>query len=175
VNLQVYRKHQVEKHLHYWWKKWPKSSSTQSVRFVHFSHPYNFLPCSWINRDDIDFSLADQVPPVQEWGLQEDFRGEIEYPTKCVYFFLLSYLICLTLSLLRRISRFSSVLSLTLFIPQNFGAEQTRIYYIGLKGEFRMANRIPVNLVYEAAPQPQDHNVDAMRQDQAGRSKMHGT
>ncbi|KAF6164320.1 hypothetical protein GIB67_029203, partial [Kingdonia uniflora] len=61
----------------------------------------------FINRDGIDFSNAQSIPPIQEWDL-----GEI-----CEY------------------SRFQSVGNLTLHFPENFGAETTQIYYIGLKGE----------------------------------------
>ena len=35
-----------------------------------------------------------------------------------------------------RIVKFSSVYNLTLHFPKNFGAEKTKIYYIGLRGEF---------------------------------------
>jgi hypothetical protein len=35
-----------------------------------------------------------------------------------------------------RIVKFSSVSSITIFIPENFGADVTRIFYIGLKGDF---------------------------------------
>jgi len=37
---------------------------------------------SWTNRDDIDFSLAAELPPVQEFNLAEDVRGAVDYPTK---------------------------------------------------------------------------------------------
>ena len=37
----------------------------------------------WINRDDIDFSVAERLPPVQEWELQpENVGGTLEYPTQ---------------------------------------------------------------------------------------------
>lgn len=32
-------------------------------------------------------------------------------------------------------SRFGGLRSLTLYIPRNFGAETTKLYYIGLRGE----------------------------------------
>ena len=35
-----------------------------------------------------------------------------------------------------RVSRFNAVNSLTMHFPTNYGAETTRIYYIGLKGDF---------------------------------------
>lgn len=35
-----------------------------------------------------------------------------------------------------KIVKFTNVHHLTLFFPKNFGHETTRIYYIGLKGDF---------------------------------------
>lgn len=35
-----------------------------------------------------------------------------------------------------RISRFSNVYHLSMHFPKNFGAETTKIFYIGLKGEW---------------------------------------
>eukprot|EP01116_Phalansterium_solitarium_P000757 TRINITY_DN10608_c0_g1_i1.p1 TRINITY_DN10608_c0_g1~~TRINITY_DN10608_c0_g1_i1.p1 ORF type:complete len:211 (-),score=37.56 TRINITY_DN10608_c0_g1_i1:103-735(-) len=94
------------------------------------------------NRDDIDFSNASDVPPVQEWELQPDPQCELEYPTKIV--------------------KFSSVSSLTMYIPANFGAERTRITYIGLKGDFSLAGkREAVIAAYEAKPLPGDHKTGA--------------
>lgn len=36
----------------------------------------------YVNREDIDFSIANELTPVQEWDLHEDFKGEIEYTTR---------------------------------------------------------------------------------------------
>jgi hypothetical protein len=38
----------------------------------------------WINRNDIDFSNADDLPATQEWELSEDLLGDIPWPTKYV-------------------------------------------------------------------------------------------
>ena len=35
-----------------------------------------------------------------------------------------------------RVARFNSVDHLSIFFPRNYGAEQTKVYYIGLKGDF---------------------------------------
>lgn len=35
-----------------------------------------------------------------------------------------------------RIARFSNVYHLSIHFPKNFGAETTKIFYIGLKGEW---------------------------------------
>jgi hypothetical protein len=40
-----------------------------------------------------------------------------------------------------RVARFSALSSITLFIPDNFGDESTRITYIGFKGEWEKFNR----------------------------------
>jgi len=48
---------------------------------------------------------------------------------------------------------------LTLYIPENFGADTTVLYYLGLKGEFKTLSRAPVNIVYEANPQLKDHKL----------------
>lgn len=36
----------------------------------------------FINRDDLDFSAAADLPAVQEWDLLENYGGQIEYPTQ---------------------------------------------------------------------------------------------
>lgn len=36
---------------------------------------------AYINRDDLDFAMVNDLTPLQEWDLQEDFRGILEYPT----------------------------------------------------------------------------------------------
>ena len=36
------------------------------------------------NRDDLDFSMAEQLKPVQEWTLVEDFEGRLPYETRSV-------------------------------------------------------------------------------------------
>lgn len=38
----------------------------------------------FINRDDLDFSTAGELPAVQEWDLLENLNGQIEYPTRLV-------------------------------------------------------------------------------------------
>ena len=47
-----------------------------------------------------------------------------------------------------------------MYIPSNFGAERTRIYYIGLKGEFLgYVKRAPVITSYELKPNPADNKM----------------
>jgi len=92
------------------------------------------------NRPNMTFDEAES-PADQEFSLVPDTDGSIEYKTKIV--------------------TFSSVHHLTLFFPSNMGADQTKIYYIGLSGEWTKASRVGVvNAVYEARPIPQDHQQD---------------
>ncbi|XP_069478489.1 PITH domain-containing protein 1 isoform X2 [Ambystoma mexicanum] len=76
----------------------------------------------------------------QEFILNKDVTGELEYQTK--------------------IARFSSVHHLSIHISKNFGAEQTKILYIGLRGEWTEAQRQEVVICnYEAAANPSDHTI----------------
>ncbi|CAL9115172.1 unnamed protein product [Musa textilis] len=97
---------------------------------------------AFINRDGIDFSDAQNMQPVQEWDLNENLQGLLEYQT--------------------RYSRFQSVGNLTLHFPDNFGGDTTQIYYIGLKGEATQLKRdVVATIVYEITPNPSDHKTRA--------------
>ncbi|CAO2818037.1 unnamed protein product [Amaranthus hypochondriacus] len=97
---------------------------------------------AFINREGIDFSDAESMPPVQEWDLVENLQGVLEYQT--------------------RYSKFQSVGNLTLHFPENFGADTCQIHYIGLKGEATQLKRdVAVNIVYELMPNPSDHKTRA--------------
>ena len=39
-----------------------------------------------------------------------------------------------------RVSKFNNVTSLLLYFPTNYGAETTKVYYVGLRGEFTKAS-----------------------------------
>jgi len=92
------------------------------------------------NRPNMTFDEAESHPD-QEFSLVPDSDGSIEYKTKIV--------------------TFSSVHHLTLYFPSNMGADQTKIYYIGLSGEWTAATRVGVvNAVYESRPMMQDHQQD---------------
>ncbi|KAK6944871.1 PITH domain [Dillenia turbinata] len=96
----------------------------------------------FINREGIDFSDAQNMQPVQDWDLVENLQGVLEYQT--------------------RYSRFQSVANLTLHFPDNFGADTTQIYYIGLKGEATQLKRdVVATIVYELMPNPSDHKTKA--------------
>ncbi|KAJ8273068.1 hypothetical protein GJAV_G00097000 [Gymnothorax javanicus] len=76
--------------------------------------------------------------PDQAFRLNRDPSAELEYPTK--------------------IARFSNVEHLSIHLSRNFGAESTRVYYIGLRGEYTEAHRHEVTICnYEAAANPADH------------------
>ncbi|CAK9210635.1 unnamed protein product [Sphagnum troendelagicum] len=95
---------------------------------------------AFMNRDDIDFSAAADLLPIQEWELAENPHGEIEYLTKY--------------------AKFQGVASLTLHFPRNFGANATCIHYIGLRGEATQLKRdVVATTVYEAIPNPSDHRL----------------
>ncbi|XP_064624963.1 PITH domain-containing protein GA19395-like [Lineus longissimus] len=82
------------------------------------------------------------VPPEQEFDLQPDNKGQLEYATKIV--------------------KFSSVQHLSIYFPKNFGADETIVYYIGLRGEFTEAKRHEVTIcTYEARANPSDHKTNA--------------
>uniref|UniRef100_A0A663NBM8 PITH domain containing 1 n=4 Tax=Strigidae TaxID=30459 RepID=A0A663NBM8_ATHCN len=79
--------------------------------------------------------------PDQMFNLNRDPTGELEYPTK--------------------IARFSNVYHLSIHFPKNFGAETTKIFYIGLKGEWTEAHRHEVTICnYEASANPADHKLE---------------
>ena len=82
-----------------------------------------------INREALDFADAEDTPPVQEWTLAEDPNGELEYATQ--------------------FSKFQNVSRLSLFIPENHGADHTQISYIGLSGVGTDHKRQAVQAVYE--------------------------
>lgn len=70
----------------------------------------------FINRDDVDFDAADSYTPTQEFELVEGSNEVVEYGTK--------------------ITKFSSVRSITLFFPENFGEDISIVRFIGFKGEW---------------------------------------
>ncbi|OZC09584.1 cyclin domain protein [Onchocerca flexuosa] len=74
----------------------------------------------------------------QEFSLKQDINAQIDYPLKA--------------------SKFSNVTHLSLHFPTNFGESKTRIYYIGLRGEYIEDIRQQVCITtYEARPMLKDH------------------
>lgn len=77
----------------------------------------------------------------QEFELEQDLTGSIEYSTKVV--------------------TFNNVHHLSIYFPTNFGEDTTRIYYIGLRGEFSEAHHHGVTIcTYESAANPSDHKTN---------------
>lgn len=64
----------------------------------------------------------------QEFSIKQDPNGEIDYALKA--------------------SKFSNISHLSLHFPLNFGSDRTRIYYIGLRGEYVSSFRGKVNSVF---------------------------
>ena len=97
----------------------------------------------WVNKQahDIDFDTAESATPTQEMKqIHEDFDGS------CYYF--------------TRRGQFNSVSSLTIFVQDNYGADTTRINFIGFKGEFGKGKRRAVHTIYEVSPDALDKKVD---------------
>ncbi|KAG7311545.1 hypothetical protein JYU34_002592 [Plutella xylostella] len=91
------------------------------------------------NRPNMTFDDI-SAEPDQVFELQRDTEGRLEYTP--------------------RIVAFSSVTHLTMHFPSNFGAENTRIFYIGLKGEWTEGHRHGVTIcTYEARPNVDDHKL----------------
>ncbi|RKP39774.1 galactose-binding domain-like protein [Dimargaris cristalligena] len=94
----------------------------------------------FINSDDIDFDNVEDRTCTQEWDLIEDSgKDVVEYHT--------------------RITKFGNVRSLTLYFPENFGEDTTRLQYIGLTGEWTELRDEPLLTVYELKPNMADHKV----------------
>eukprot|EP00019_Armaparvus_languidus_P012510 CAMPEP_0168584252 /NCGR_PEP_ID=MMETSP0420-20121227/3034_1 /TAXON_ID=498008 /ORGANISM="Pessonella sp." /LENGTH=215 /DNA_ID=CAMNT_0008619029 /DNA_START=8 /DNA_END=655 /DNA_ORIENTATION=- len=110
------------------------------------------LQC-WINREDIDFSNVEDLPPVQEIELIQDVNAQpdAEYKTN--------------------ITKFQRVENITLFFKETFGGDEqsTEIHYIGFRGEFdQIISREPIIATYEAKPMLQDHKLPSNNQPRMG-------
>lgn len=94
-----------------------------------------------VNRDDLDFPTASSLQPTQTLELSQTNELQ-DIPVKRALF--------------------NTVRSLDLFFEDNWSQgeeEETRLYYIGFKGEWMKLSREPVNFLYEAAANPQDHKL----------------
>ncbi|KAK4122637.1 DUF1000-domain-containing protein [Parathielavia appendiculata] len=103
-----------------------------------------------INRDDVDFGVAEETSGTQEFELSRTAEVQ-ELPV--------------------RRARFNAVRRLTLFFPDNFGdgeEDVTRISYIGFKGEWMQLGRAPASIIYEAAANPGDHMIKGTNVNQMG-------
>ncbi|CAG8631647.1 17470_t:CDS:2, partial [Cetraspora pellucida] len=95
---------------------------------------------AYINREDIDFDTVDSYTATQEWELISN-PDNIEYIT--------------------RMAKMYNVRNLTLYFPENFGDDVTRIFYIGLKGEWTEIKSDQIITIYESTPNPADHKNPA--------------
>ncbi|PYH82112.1 DUF1000 domain protein [Aspergillus uvarum CBS 121591] len=94
------------------------------------------------NRDDIDFATASELSPTQTIEIPQPVAGAdvFEIPLNRAHW--------------------NTTTSITLFFEDNWsdGEEDvTKVGYLGFKGTFMALNREPVNFLYEAAANPNDH------------------
>ncbi|UZJ51334.1 hypothetical protein CBS101457_000654 [Exobasidium rhododendri] len=93
------------------------------------------------NLETLDFDEASDevVKATQKLSSIAVTREQVSYPLKT--------------------AKFNNVRSVTLFIPRAAGANTSRIYFIGFKGEWLGTQRRegPSNIVYESSPQVKDH------------------
>lgn len=95
----------------------------------------------FVNNDNLDFSTAGDVAATQELNVPQSNEVQ-EIPVKRALF--------------------NTVRSLGLFFENNWSAgeeDETRISYVGFKGEWMKLSREPVNVLYEAAANPRDHKL----------------
>lgn len=92
------------------------------------------------NRDDLDFSAASDLAPTQTLEISQTNDIQ-EIPVKR--------------------TSFGNVYNLNLFFEDNCGDEVTRIYWIAFKGEFTELSREPIEVLYEKAANPKDHELIA--------------
>ncbi|PAV59000.1 hypothetical protein WR25_12843 [Diploscapter pachys] len=77
--------------------------------------------------------------PEQMVDVKQDPAGEVDYPLKT--------------------AKFNNVSHLSIFIERNFGADETKVYYIGLRGEYQqdiLRGKVPIT-TYELNPNVADH------------------
>lgn len=119
----------------------------------------------FINREDVDFEAAEELAPTQTFELSQTSEVQ-ELPVKRALF--------------------GKVQRVTLFFEDNFGVssggdgddddsdegeeeeEVTRLSYLGFKGEWMQLGRAPANILYEAAPNPNDHTLKGTGVNQVG-------
>ncbi|KIE03979.1 60S ribosomal protein L3, partial [Metarhizium majus ARSEF 297] len=104
----------------------------------------------YVNHDNLDFSTAEDMDPVQKIELSQTSDVQ-EIPVKRALF--------------GRVQR------LVLFFVDNFGdgdEDVSRISYIGFKGEWTKLGKAPTNILYEAAAQPGDHKIKGTSVNQMG-------
>ncbi|KAI9807498.1 MAG: hypothetical protein M1825_005438 [Sarcosagium campestre] len=95
----------------------------------------------FLNRDDLDFSIASSLEPTQTIELPRTDQLQ-EHSLKRVLW--------------------NATRSITIFVEDNHGSgevEETTCSYIGFRGEWMRLSREPVSVLYEAAARPADHKL----------------
>lgn len=97
----------------------------------------------FVNKDNLDFDTASSLAPTQILSLSQTSDVQ-DVPVKRALF--------------------NTVRSLDLFFEDNWSQgeeDETRITFLGFKGEWMHLSREPVNFLYEAAANPKDHQLAA--------------
>jgi hypothetical protein len=105
----------------------------------------------FVNQDDMDFEGASEMEPTQVLEVARTSEVQ-EIPVKRV--------------------KFNMTRSLALFFEDNWSQgeeEETRLSYLGFKGDFMKLNKEPVSVLYEAAANPADHKAIAGVKEGVGR------
>lgn len=89
-----------------------------------------------VNREGLDFDTAQALSPVQTFELARSNDVQ-DIPVKRALF--------------------GNVYNISLFFESNYEADTSEIFYLGFKGDFTRLSREPVEVLYEAAANPQDH------------------
>ena len=95
----------------------------------------------YVNRDDLDFSTVSSLKPTQTIELAQSNDVQ-DVPVKRALF--------------------NTVRSLDLFFEDNWSQgdeDETRLSYLGFKGDWMKLSREPVDFAYEAAANPADHKL----------------
>uniref|UniRef100_A0A7S2WJK3 PITH domain-containing protein n=1 Tax=Rhizochromulina marina TaxID=1034831 RepID=A0A7S2WJK3_9STRA len=97
---------------------------------------------AFANREDVDFSSAEDISPTQEWPLEVNRTQEGFVVT--------------------RQAPFTSVTAVTLYISANHGSvDQTAVQYIGMQGDHTHDRRAAVDAMYELQCTHQETDVKA--------------
>ncbi|KAF1948925.1 DUF1000-domain-containing protein [Byssothecium circinans] len=102
--------------------------------------------------DELDFSSASEKPATQTLSVSQTAEVQ-EIPVKRALF--------------------NTTRVLTLFFEDNWSRgeeDETRISYLGFKGDFMKLSKEPINFLYEAAANPGDHKMVAGVKEGLGRS-----
>lgn len=115
----------------------------------------------FLNRDDLDFATATDLPPTQTLALSQTSQLQ-DIPLKR--------------------ARWNTTRSITLFVEYNHGLAPdddghfttTRIAFLGFTGDWMPLSREPVSFLYEAAANPADHPAVVGTKTGAGQSGAAG-